>query len=141
MPSLWSILDATWSELDPIFDHFALKLDGNCHQKRILIQKKASRELPRPFQIVIFLNFSTSMPKFPLIFDPSGPQFHTNLTTLFHNMYCSKVAAGFSLAVPPYCTGHTPTPPRRLTVGAPFALRKVSASQVGNFLDFDVTLE
>ena len=43
--------------------------------------------------------------------------------------------------VPPYCTGHTPTPPRRLTVGAPFALRKVSASQVGNFLDFDVTLE
>ena len=42
--------------------------------------------------------------------------------------------------VPPYCTGHTPTPPRRLTVGAPFALRKVSASQVGNFLDFDVTL-
>ena len=43
--------------------------------------------------------------------------------------------------VPPYCTGHTPTPPRRLTPGAPIALRKVSASQVGNFLDFDVTLE
>ena len=43
--------------------------------------------------------------------------------------------------VPPYCTGHTPTPPRRLIPGAPFALRKVSASQVGNFLDFDVTLE
>ena len=41
--------------------------------------------------------------------------------------------------VPPYCTGHTPTPPRRLIAGAPFALRKVSPSQVVNVLDLNET--
>ena len=34
--------------------------------------------------------------------------------------------------VPPYCTGHTPTPPRRLIPGAPIALRKASLSQVSS---------
>ena len=57
-------LGCNFCELDPIFDHFALNSDGNCNQKRIPIQKKAPRELPRPFQIVIFLIFSTSMPNF-----------------------------------------------------------------------------
>jgi hypothetical protein len=43
--------------------------------------------------------------------------------------------------VPPYCTGHTPPPPRRAVPGARLALKRVSTSQLVNFPDFDVTLE
>ena len=43
--------------------------------------------------------------------------------------------------VPPYYTGHTPPPPRRGIVGGRLASKRVSTSQLVNFLDFDVTLE
>ena len=43
--------------------------------------------------------------------------------------------------VPPYYTGHTPPPPRRGIAGGRLASKRVSTSQLVNFLDFDVTLE
>ena len=55
--------------------------------------------------------------------------------------YLCVVAGGFSLAVPPYCTGHTPPPPRRAVVGPRLALKRASKTQLVDFLDFDVTLE
>jgi hypothetical protein len=72
-----------------------------------------------------------------LLFEPK-PHMPASSSSIFNQ---EVNVWGFSLAVPPYCTGHNPPPPRRAVVGARLALKRVSRNRFVNFTDFDVTLE